>query len=68
MKILYNIYLNLSLRIYCWIHAAPHIYCFFSVLLLILFITVQERLTKQIAMAISEALQPVGVAVVIEAA
>uniref|UniRef100_A0A8C2E0G4 GTP cyclohydrolase 1 n=1 Tax=Cyprinus carpio TaxID=7962 RepID=A0A8C2E0G4_CYPCA len=29
---------------------------------------VQERLTKQIAMAISEALQPVGVAVVIEAA
>ncbi|XP_016394487.1 GTP cyclohydrolase 1-like [Sinocyclocheilus rhinocerous] len=28
---------------------------------------VQERLTKQIAMAISEALQPVGVAVVIEA-
>ncbi|KAA0725175.1 GTP cyclohydrolase 1 [Triplophysa tibetana] len=31
-------------------------------------ISVQERLTKQIAMAISEALQPVGVAVVIEAA
>ncbi|XP_041714542.1 GTP cyclohydrolase 2 [Coregonus clupeaformis] len=29
---------------------------------------VQERLTKQIAMAISEALQPAGVAVVIEAA
>ncbi|KPP72673.1 GTP cyclohydrolase 1-like [Scleropages formosus] len=29
---------------------------------------VQERLTKQIAMAISEALQPIGVAVVIEAA
>uniref|UniRef100_A0A8C1PI62 GTP cyclohydrolase 1 n=2 Tax=Cyprinus carpio TaxID=7962 RepID=A0A8C1PI62_CYPCA len=38
------------------------------ILLLILFIAVQERLTKQIAMAISEALQPVGVAVVIEAA
>ncbi|KAJ0060492.1 hypothetical protein NL108_014108, partial [Boleophthalmus pectinirostris] len=29
---------------------------------------VQERLTKQIAMGISEALQPLGVAVVIEAA
>lgn len=32
------------------------------------FILVQERLTKQIATAISEALQPKGVAVVIEAA
>lgn len=30
--------------------------------------SVQERLTKQIAMAICEALQPKGVAVVIEAA
>lgn len=30
--------------------------------------TVQERLTKQIATAISEALEPAGVAVVIEAA
>lgn len=29
---------------------------------------VQERLTKQIAMAIAEALQPAGVAVIIEAA
>lgn len=32
------------------------------------FISVQERLTKQIAMGISEALQPKGVAVIIEAA
>lgn len=31
------------------------------------FSTVQERLTKQIAEAISEALEPAGVAVVIEA-
>ena len=31
------------------------------------FSTVQERLTKQIATAISEALEPAGVAVVIEA-
>lgn len=31
------------------------------------FPTVQERLTKQIAEAISEALEPAGVAVVIEA-
>lgn len=31
------------------------------------FSTVQERLTKQIASAISEALDPAGVAVVIEA-
>lgn len=34
----------------------------------VLFLSVQERLTKQIAMGISEALQPKGVAVVIEAA
>ncbi|XP_071266102.1 GTP cyclohydrolase 1-like isoform X1 [Salvelinus alpinus] len=33
-----------------------------------IYIHIQERLTKQIAMAISEALQPAGVAVVIEAA
>lgn len=33
-----------------------------------LFLSVQERLTKQIAMGISEALHPKGVAVVIEAA
>ena len=31
------------------------------------FSTVQERLTKQIASAISEAMEPAGVAVVIEA-
>lgn len=36
--------------------------CFFF------FTTVQERLTKQIATAINEALEPAGVAVVIEAA
>lgn len=31
------------------------------------FLSVQERLTKQIAIAITEALQPAGVGVVIEA-
>lgn len=31
------------------------------------FISVQERLTKQIAVAITEALQPAGVGVVVEA-
>lgn len=31
------------------------------------FFAVQERLTKQIAVAISEVLQPLGVAVVVEA-
>lgn len=35
---------------------------------IILRLAVQERLTKQIALGISEALQPKGVAVVIEAA
>ena len=33
----------------------------------IYFFTVQERLTRQIATAISEALEPKGVAVIIEA-
>lgn len=33
----------------------------------VLFISVQERLTKQIAVAITEALQPAGVGVVVEA-
>uniref|UniRef100_A0A670XZL2 GTP cyclohydrolase 1 n=1 Tax=Pseudonaja textilis TaxID=8673 RepID=A0A670XZL2_PSETE len=37
------------------------------IFLLPLFIAVQERLTKQIAVAITEALQPAGVGVVIEA-
>lgn len=32
-----------------------------------LFVTVQERLTKQIALAITEAVQPAGVGVVVEA-
>ncbi len=31
-------------------------------------VSVQERLTKQIAVAITEAVQPTGVAVVVEAA
>lgn len=36
-------------------------------MLYVTFSTVQERLTKEIASAISEALEPAGVAVVIEA-
>jgi predicted membrane-bound dolichyl-phosphate-mannose-protein mannosyltransferase len=40
----------------------------FFIYLSLLFIAVQERLTKQIASALTQALQPAGVAVVIEAA
>lgn len=40
----------------------------FTYVLFLFKISVQERLTKQIAMGISEALQPKGVAVIIEAA
>lgn len=36
-------------------------------MLCVTFSTVQERLTKQIASAISEALEPAGVALVIDA-
>ncbi|KAG8009209.1 GTP cyclohydrolase 1 [Nibea albiflora] len=43
-------------------------YCHVSMCAITLCLSVQERLTKQIAMGILEALQPKGVAVVIEAA
>lgn len=44
------------------------IYSLCSILSVFVFSTVQERLTKQVAEAIEEALAPAGVAVVIEAA